>query len=783
VASDGTIQANWSGVLATYPSISSDGRYVGFETGATNLANGGSAFTDVFVHDQVTGHTHLINLTETGAAANNSATNLRLAAGGRFAVFESTATDLVGGDTNAVMDVFVRGIGPPATCGNGALDAGEDCDGSIGAFCGDPFPSGNCSATCDCNDFSLDGDFLDNVLIALDGTTGSQDYLCPATEVAVHNGKAAFLRPEGPFNLGAGVGNRCTSPGPNLNGADLDTDTDDQVVQFWSGLGMSVQNFFCAATKVALNDTYVAALVSERDHNNTILNGDGDRLDNVVHVYDHTGAPPTACAMWTKPLNGLGNGIAADSIGIMGNLVVFITPEAAQNQDINSDGDMLDRVLQYWDASTPLAPAVAVGVALSFQVGDTIVAFATPEADVGPTGFDYNGDGDTGDAVMQVLDPSGGPAIHNSGQAVTPCLSQACDPRFPFRVVGDKVRFLTFEASQNADLSNDGIVGGAVLQTFEFPADVKLLGAVNDAGANQVDPLKGDPTDAENGTEIFIGSGVCLENMKVSCLPPPPGSADPCENATSCRLVTGSAPPAYACMKMHGACVDAADCPPGVTCQPDAIVLASADTDGDEVPDSEDNCPNDANTDQADMDDDDVGDLCDVQTCGNGELEGDEVCDGAVAAACGGDPCNDDCTCPCTNLVADPLAVVVVRTRNDAGRLRVRFDVPFAGYANEPVSVRLDDISGAPLAAQTIASDGVGPLAPRPSGLKWVFKRRDLGVKRIVLRDLETGIFRIIVRAKKWFSAADVPADAADIRFTIHIGNTCFTRTATVHIQ
>ena len=39
-----------------------------------------------------------------------------------------------------------------------------------------------------------------------------------------------------------------------------------------------------------------------------------------------------------------------------------------------------------------------------------------------------------------------------TGQAVTPCRLEACDPRTPYRVNGGEVRFLTFESDQNSDL-------------------------------------------------------------------------------------------------------------------------------------------------------------------------------------------------------------------------------------------------------------------------------------------------------------------------------------------
>ena len=57
-------------------------------------------------------------------------------------------------------------------------------------------------------------------------------------------------------------------------------------------------------------------------------------------------------------------------------------------------------------------------------------------------------------------------------------------------------------------------------------------------------------------------------------------------------------------------------------------VLVGADSDGDGLPNSLDNCPGDANLDQADFDDDGVGDVCDDDVDGDGFLNADDLCPG-----------------------------------------------------------------------------------------------------------------------------------------------------------
>ncbi|SNS76708.1 WD40-like Beta Propeller Repeat [Streptosporangium subroseum] len=105
VASDGT-QADAFSLL---PDISADGRYVGFSSGATNLVPGDTnEQTDTFVRDRQTGKTERISLASDGTQGNGLSTQPLFSVDSRFAVFQSDATNLVPGDTNGRSDVFVR---------------------------------------------------------------------------------------------------------------------------------------------------------------------------------------------------------------------------------------------------------------------------------------------------------------------------------------------------------------------------------------------------------------------------------------------------------------------------------------------------------------------------------------------------------------------------------------------------------------------------------------------------------------------------------------------------
>jgi len=105
VSSAGT-QANNSSVS---PSISADGRYVAFRSSATNLVTGDTNSTyDIFVRDMQTSTTTRVSVSSTGAQATGSSNECSISADGRYVAFQSNATNLVSGDTNGVADIFLR---------------------------------------------------------------------------------------------------------------------------------------------------------------------------------------------------------------------------------------------------------------------------------------------------------------------------------------------------------------------------------------------------------------------------------------------------------------------------------------------------------------------------------------------------------------------------------------------------------------------------------------------------------------------------------------------------
>lgn len=97
-----------------FPSISADGRHVVFLSGATNLVEGDTnGQVDVFVHDRVTATTTRVSVDSAGTQGDGPSPHggggpPAISADGRYVAFVSDATNLVDSDTNSAPDVFVH---------------------------------------------------------------------------------------------------------------------------------------------------------------------------------------------------------------------------------------------------------------------------------------------------------------------------------------------------------------------------------------------------------------------------------------------------------------------------------------------------------------------------------------------------------------------------------------------------------------------------------------------------------------------------------------------------
>jgi len=91
------------------PSISGDGRYVVFYSEASDLVvNDTNGKVDIFIHDLVSGETKRVSVSSDGTAGNDNSYSPSVSGDGRYVAFSSYAKNLVEKDTNGRLDVFVH---------------------------------------------------------------------------------------------------------------------------------------------------------------------------------------------------------------------------------------------------------------------------------------------------------------------------------------------------------------------------------------------------------------------------------------------------------------------------------------------------------------------------------------------------------------------------------------------------------------------------------------------------------------------------------------------------
>jgi Tol biopolymer transport system component len=114
------------------PSISGDGRYVAFESAATDIAPGDVPDdVDVFVRDRAMGTSTPVCVDAGGGVPNGGCASPSISADGRYVAFASNASDLVAGDVDdPFTDIFVRDLVTEVTERVSVTTAGDAADGS-----------------------------------------------------------------------------------------------------------------------------------------------------------------------------------------------------------------------------------------------------------------------------------------------------------------------------------------------------------------------------------------------------------------------------------------------------------------------------------------------------------------------------------------------------------------------------------------------------------------------------------------------------------------------------
>jgi Tol biopolymer transport system component len=182
VSSQGAQSVGSSNYLA---SISRNGRRIAFTSDAPDLVPGDTNQTfggfglaiDVFVRDLDSGTTVRVSVDSNGSQANDSSIGpLSMSGDGRYVAFSSNASNLVPGDTNVSLDVFlhdmITGATERASVGTGGVEL-------IQSVCGLPSVSDDGRfVTFDCEANGSSASLSDGIYLR-DRTTGSTSLIAP----------------------------------------------------------------------------------------------------------------------------------------------------------------------------------------------------------------------------------------------------------------------------------------------------------------------------------------------------------------------------------------------------------------------------------------------------------------------------------------------------------------------------------------------------------------------------------------------------------------------------
>ncbi|MEM4704060.1 MAG: hypothetical protein QXJ02_03230 [Candidatus Bathyarchaeia archaeon] len=303
--------------------------------------------------------------------------------------------------------------------------AAESFDNGIIAFSTDEFSVGF--------DLNGDSDTSDNVIRYYNVSSGVVANTTAVGEnPAIGGSIIAFTTYEG-------------YAGEDLNN---DTDIDDYILRYYDiALGVTV-NTGKFGLEPVVDDGIIVFFVAE-DWLDKDLNGDGNKVDRFIWYYNvSSGTTFNATS------------ISGTYPSKCGEIIAFVTWESWDAVDLNSDGDIIDSIVRYYNMSAgTITNTEAVGNEPS--IDGNIIAFSTDEFDVG----DLNGDGDASDHIIRYYDISAGAVINTAVYGDFPC------------VEGNLIAFETWEPNFGEDVNGDGDTNDMVIRYYDV-----MLGEVASTG-------------------------------------------------------------------------------------------------------------------------------------------------------------------------------------------------------------------------------------------------------------------------------------------------------------
>jgi len=178
--------------------ISGDGRYVAFESKASNLVpNDTNGYSDIFVYDKQTKITKRVSVSSTGEEANGGSYWVSISNDGSRIAFTSAASNLVDGDTNNALDVFVYDMNTGHTIRVSVKSDGSQVyEGSSASY---PSISGDGDSVSFTSNAEFDGTNLINSVIVHKISTGETKNIVMSSD-GVYGNKGGGGSSHSPFS-------------------------------------------------------------------------------------------------------------------------------------------------------------------------------------------------------------------------------------------------------------------------------------------------------------------------------------------------------------------------------------------------------------------------------------------------------------------------------------------------------------------------------------------------------------------------------------------------------
>jgi hypothetical protein len=228
-------------------------------------------------------------------------------------------------------------------------------------------------------------------------------------------------------------------------------------------------NLGLAAADTPLVDGAIAAFSVRETSQRADLNGDGDQLDVIAHVFDAR----------SGSTRNLGLAVLPQTMLVTGEVVVLRVPE--DGRDLNGDGDGSDEVLHTFDSRSGALRNLRLAVR---EFPDPLVLdgrrFPFTAIESAQGGRDLNGDGDAEDGVVHYLELATG-AVVNTGLAArfesTDFAGLELSPQFITLGVDERLQ-------GGRDLNGDGDLDDLVAHVFD--TELRRATSLGIAGLGQI---------------------------------------------------------------------------------------------------------------------------------------------------------------------------------------------------------------------------------------------------------------------------------------------------------